>query len=262
MSIEEQIIQMNSNNKKIVDNSIAIYNKGVEDGEALGRKAEYNAFWDVAQENGNRTNYAFAFSGDMWTQENFKPKYPIRPVGSAHNMLAYWGQSYGGKGSTRIDLRGICAFELEKCTSINSMCYSNTYIKAIGILDTRNINALETVFSSAYNIETIEKIILKDDGSQTFANNFRYCEELTNLTIEGVIGQNGLNLQWSTKLSKNSWISIINALSTTTSGLTITGSLASVKKAFETSAGANDGNTSAEWKALTDTKTNWTISLV
>ena len=47
----------------------------------------------------------------------------------------------------------------------------------------------------------------------------------------------------------------------------VTGQAVSVKKdavniAFETSAGAGDGSTSAEWLALVATKTNWTISLV
>ena len=91
---------------------------------------------------------------------------------------------------------------------------------------------------------------------------FTNCFQLQNLTIEGIIGQNGFNVQWSTKLSKASITSIINALSETTSGLTVTLSKTAVNNAFETSAGAADGSTSEEWTTLEGTKTNWTISLV
>lgn len=245
MSIEDKLIAIAANESRVYE---------------AGKKSEYDTFWDITQDYGNRKNYAFAFSSDMWTQENFKPKYPIRPIGAANNAFAYWGQD--DFLDKKVDLREVCTFDLSACTTINSMFYLNRCVVAIGVLDLRNINAFETVFSGATYLETIEKIILKNDGTQTFSNFLRNCDELKNLKIEGVIGQNGFTVQQSTKLSKASWISIINALSTTTSGLSITGSLASVKKAFETSEDANDGNTSPEWLALTATKSNWTISLV
>ena len=53
----------------------------------------------------------------------------------------------------------------------------------------------------------------------------------------------------------------MNILSDTASGKTLTLSLTAVNNAFETSAGAKDGSTSAEWTALVDAKTNWTITL-
>ncbi len=71
-----------------------------------------------------------------------------------------------------------------------------------------------------------------------------------------------IDFYWCTKLSKASLTSIINGLSAETSGLTVTLSKTAVNKAFETSEGANDGSTSAEWLALIATKPNWNISLV
>lgn len=54
-----------------------------------GKKAEWNAFWDAYQDYGKREYYAFAFSNTTaysptwkianWTEETFKPKYPIVP---------------------------------------------------------------------------------------------------------------------------------------------------------------------------------------
>lgn len=66
------------------------------------------------------------------------------------------------------------------------------------------------MFESCEYITTIDKVILKNDGSQK-PNVFKYMYNLKNLTIEGVIGQNGLNIQWS-PLSHDSLMSIINAL--------------------------------------------------
>jgi hypothetical protein len=67
----------------------------------------------------------------------------------------------------------------------------------------------------------------------------------------GTVSVSGLNLQWSTKLSKASITSIINCLSSTTSGLSITLSKTAVDNAF----------TAEEWAALENTKHNWTIAL-
>jgi hypothetical protein len=43
-------------------------------------------------------------------------------------------------------------------------------------------------------------------------NNFGSCTELQNLTIVGTIGQNGLDLHWSEKLTHDSLMSVINCL--------------------------------------------------
>ena len=257
MSIEEQIIQMNSNNKKIVDNSIAIYNKGVEDGEALGRKTEYDTFWDGYQENGNRIDYRYAFAGIGWTEKTLLPKYEIKPTYVSGGMFYCCGI---------VDLKkhiedNNIIIDLSKATNLESL-FRGSDVETFGVIDTRGCSGIAYILYGCPNLKSIDKVILKDDGSQEVGYFATNCHKLENITIEGVIGKTGFTVQQSTKLSKNSWISIINALSSTTSGLSITGSLASVKKAFETSAGANDGNTSTEWKALTDTKTNWTISLV
>ena len=81
---------------------------------------------------------------------------------------------------------------------------------------------------------------------------FKYQGGLTYIRFEGVIGKNGLSFQWSHRLSKDSIESIINALSTTTNGLTVTLSATAVNSAFTTD----------EWNTLIGTRSNWTISLV
>jgi hypothetical protein len=119
---------------------------------------------------------------------------------------------------------------------------------------------MEYSFASCISLHTIAKITV--DENTIFKGTFDGCTAIENLTIGGIIGQDGFNVQWSKKLSKASWISIINALSATATGKSITGSLESVQRAFETSAGAMDGDASAEWLNLIASKSNWTINLV
>jgi hypothetical protein len=219
-----------------------------------GKQAEYDRFWDIVQDYGNRTQYSFAFSGDMWVQENFKPKYPIRMVGNQTNVFCYWGQAGSPMRDKKVDFRNVVILDLTECTGCSNLFYMNTVISAFGTLDTSNskISELRNTFSSDTNIKIIEKIILKDDGSQVFVAVFNYCGELVDIAFEGVMGQNGLNLQWSTKLSHDSIVSTINCLSTTTSGLSVTLSKTAVENAF----------TDEEWTELEQTRPNWTIVLV
>lgn len=95
-----------------------------------------------------------------------------------------------------------------------------------------------------------------------FGNMFYGCSALTNLTIAGSINTSEMNLKSATKLSKASITSVVNALSASASGKSITFSKTAIDSAFETSSGAADGSTSDEWLNLIATKSNWTISLI
>jgi hypothetical protein len=74
-------------------------------------------------------------------------------------------------------------------------------------------------FYSCSNLTKLELNNVREDC--TFDRAFSYLY-LTELIISGIIGNNGVNLQWSKSLTADSLKSIINALSTTTTGLTIT----------------------------------------
>ena len=53
---------------------------------------------------------------------------------------------------------------------------------------------------------------MRIDENTKFSSTFTACRELVNLTVDGVIGQNGFDIHWSTKLTHESLMSIINAL--------------------------------------------------
>ena len=138
----------------------------------------------------------------------------------------------------------------------------------IGVIDCSNVtasNGMYGIFATWAEpvLEQIDGIIVSD--TTPFNNCFYRQSKLKEIrfdTSKGYISQNGVDFQWSTLLSKASITSIINALSDTTSGLSITLSKTAVNNEFETSKGASNGSTSQEWAALIATKSNWGISLI
>ena len=113
------------------------------------------------------------------------------------------------------------------------------------------------MFRFCYALERIQKITAYETA--TWKNTFQYCYALTHVIFDGTIGASGLDLQWSTGLDKESITSIINALSDSTSGLSITLSNTAVNNAFYSE---EQDDLRLEWYDLIATKENWTISLV
>ncbi len=233
---------------------MSAYNMTIAENEQkvfeAGKKAEYDAFWDGYQQNGNRAVYAYAFSGYGWNNNTFKPKYDIKPTDISQMFTS---TSITDLVSALKDIGR--TFDTSNATSMSYFAQYSS-LTHIPTLDFRNLLKLDYFLLSNRSLISIEKIILKNDGSQTFSNyTFNNNPSLEEIRFEGVIGQNGLNLQWSTKLSHDRITNIIGVLSTTTSGLSIALSKTAVDNAFE------GGSTGQEWATLIATKSNWTISL-
>ncbi|MEE1049797.1 MAG: hypothetical protein U0M60_20545 [Clostridia bacterium] len=182
----------------------------------VGKKAEYNALWDNLQQNGNRIHYANAFSFVGWNDDIYNPKYPIVPTNTQGiSGIFNWNQEITDT-KVPITAYGSCNGAFNKCI----------------------------------NLKRIPKLIFS--GMTRCENMFGDCTALEEMYCEGTLDLTGLNLHWSTKLNKASIESVINTLSATTNGLTVTLSKTAVNNAF----------TTEEWEALEATKPNWTISLV
>ena len=232
--------------------------EGIEQGKEIGAKEEYDKLWNGLQNYGNRTDYEYAFFGESWNDNTFYPKYDMI-LGNGWSATCMFRKSLITNLKQRLEECGV-RLDTSKNQDFPQVFYQSQ-ILVIPTIDMSNADyGSDLCFANCYVLETIEKIIFSEKTviSRMFAN----CVELQEVIFEGVIGQNGLDLQWSTKLSKVSWQSIIGVLSASTTGLSMTGSLASVNKAFETSEGANDGSTSTEWLNLIATKPNWSIKLV
>lgn len=248
MSIAEKLETIAENEQKVFD---------------AGKKSQYDEFWDAIQRNGKKTDHYYAFSGYGWDAKMFKPKYNL---GGEHSRFtnAFFA-CLGLKDASLIDLLNEAGVSLDtsKAYAVTDM-FRNCPTTEIPHIDCSSVDATNklvgALFGSCSKLRKIAKLTLKE-GLAYNSSTFSGCSALEEIEFAGVLAE-GLDLHWSTLLNKPSITSLINILSTTASGKTVTLSLTAVKKAFETSVGANDGNTSAEWTSLIATKSNFTISLV
>ena len=222
---------------------------GMDEGIEQGKKDAYDEFWDLYQENGNRIDYYRAFGGVGFNDEIYKPKYDIYPKWDASGMYCksrmsdiYWN----GEREIEVDFSQVTNF---------TQTFSSSAFPTLKIIDGRKATALTQICQSNTEIVTIQKLIIKDDGSQEFKLSFDSCSKLKNITFEGVIGKN-INFQWS-PLTEASIRSVIGALSRTATGQTLTLKKSAKEAAFTESA----------WAELIAPVSNqyngtWTISLL
>jgi hypothetical protein len=216
-------------------------------GGDTGKKSRYDELWLGILNGGARNvlSYAFHSWGGM---EYIRPPFKLIPTTGGAQQIFYGCSSLKKVEAAYFDLS-----QIPKGTSDASAFYYTFYncyvleeIEDIGICPAYSYNS---TFANCKKLKRIAKMTV--DETSKYAATFEQCFSLEELTIAGTIGANGFNLRHSTNLNKASITSIINALSSTTSGLTVTLSKTAVNNAFTTD----------EWNALIDTKKNWTISL-
>lgn len=220
---------------------------GYDRGYDEGRRGEYNIFWDAYQQNGTTTDYANMFSGRGWTNDTFKPKYDIT-VQNAYMLFRYCGIVDLGEALRQSGKRLILdANQL-------SYTFNNTLMEVIdGIEFTKPIERFDATFSHSGKLREIKVPLPITETSNL--SGFDGCSYLEEVWFNGVIGTSTLNLKACTKLSLYCIRDLIQNLSSSTSGLSVTLSRTAVNTAF----GSTD---SEEWLALINARSNWTINLV
>jgi hypothetical protein len=241
----------------IEEGKIQGYTEGHTQGVEEGMIAEQMNFWAAYTNIGKRDVCDYMFAGAGWNNNTFKPKFGLKPT-RAQYMFSMTGIT--GDLVALCKAQGI-TLDFSNCTLFSNIFTNASGITRIGVIDARKQIDKAFMFIYMRSLETFDKYIVSET-TQFHNNSFEAVTKLENITFEGVIAKNGLNFQWSPLLTIESLKSIINCLSATTTGLSVTLSLTAVKKAFETSEGANDGNTSEEWLNLIATKPNWTINLL
>ena len=230
---------------------------------AEGQQAEYDRFWNDFQQNGKRTDYRNALGGISWNDENFRPKYDIT-IYNGYQTFAYTNivdlaQTLENAGVTMSEYA---------ITNAQYMFWLSTKINRVPVIrlvaGTSAASTAYGIFDSCSNLKTVDKIILESDtqSSAFWSYSFNGCRALENIVFEGVISSK-IAFSQSTKLSKDSITSIVNALSTTTSGLTVSLSKTAVNNAF--SINVDDETTypeGSEYYTLRHSKDNWTFSYV
>lgn len=234
---------------------------GYTEGFDAGKQAEYDAFWDAFQSNGKRTSYIACFGGDNWNKGLLNPKYPITPT--SNGSYLFYFNSMGGDLVEYFDSIGK-VLDLTNVGNANSIFQYSQFTR-IGKIYHNEPNWYSTFYGCS-KLVTIDEVGNSDEnGNAQFATStFTGCSALINITIRGKITGN-TDLKDSKQLSEASITNIINHLSDTASGKTLTLSKTAVDNAFAYDLGGGDmrpGSTNGYWMELVDSKFNWTITLV
>ena len=209
--LTEQIDAINTNVGSIesaLENIITIQEdviKSYEEGVADGTQSAYDSFWDNYQLGGDRDQYGRAF--DYWSDEIFWPKYNITPTGAyaCDYMFSY---STISNIKERLEECGV-SLSFSQATRL-TYTFDNCKTTEVPELDLQNCDTLRGTFYGCMNLTKLSIINLKP--TCTFSAAFVSLNNLTDLSIEGTIGQNGFSIASASKLSRASVQSIITAL--------------------------------------------------
>lgn len=234
-----------------------------------GQQYTSDEFWNIITKHGTRLSYQGAFC--QWDVEYVRPiiggqPLKIQPIssGSANQTFSH-----------NLSLKAIESkyFDFSKIqngvSSANSFGYYYTWYNCRTLVEVQDIGIGKEIYLPAYvytwaNCYELKYIRgMKFDENTKFDNAFTNCNALEELVInEGsVIGQSGFNLKSSKKLSKASIENVFEALSTETSGLSITLSKTAVNDAFGIN--VSDPTTfpeGSEYYNLLNSRRNWTIN--
>lgn len=146
---------------------------GIVSGIETGKKAEYDAFWDTWQQNGNRTSYIACFAGQAWTDELYNPKYPINATSHAGEMF-----KYSQITSTKVPI----VTDMGYTTSVFQGC---TKLKTIPSLKVTENNQ---TFSAWFNdCPKLEEINFTEDSVIAKSISFFQSPLLNTASVNGII---------------------------------------------------------------------------
>lgn len=209
-----------------------------------GKKAEWNAFWDEFQNYGTRTKYEYGFAGNGWNNNSLKPKYKtIKPTTALYMFTT---------SAANIDLTEVMDLDMSNCTEADRIFASSLFTR-IGVVNLSRTTNVNYIFNNCKELITIDKLIVKDDGTQVFNNPFYNCSKLENIQFEGVVG-NSINFTQSKSLSADSIDSIFSHLGGTASATLTLPSTARDIYDTKNGSGALDALIAAR-------PSNWTITI-
>lgn len=172
-------------------------------------KAQAEDLWDSLQERGSRTDYHYGFAGTWWTDENFKPKYPICPTRIAY---MFHGSRITDLSAGQVDFSRITG------NVNNARPFANSAVKRVGVVDLSNMREQHNTFfgveSGTSALESVELLKLPTSGVNIFGPNFfQNCSKLESISFSGLICGD-LNMS-ACPLSADSVRSVIDCLHST-----------------------------------------------
>ena len=242
----------------IAENQEKVYEAGNED--------MLRAMWEAIQSGGKRSNYNTLLNYTSYTKKTFKPIYDIKITGTyGYN----WSQNTYPNGYDSLIAEGQVnmkeleeeqgmKFDFSESTNLQRG-FASALFSELNVIDVSKLTSADYAFYGGYIPVSLRKTLcpkrierlICTETTKFVATAFQYAVGFEYIGFEGVIAQNGLDLQWSTELNKESITALVNTLSPDTSGLSVTISQTAKQNAF----------TDEEWASLIATKSNWTISL-
>ena len=222
------------------------YNGGLAEGIEEGKQAEHNAFWDTFLDNGNRTEFNYAFVGSGWTVGTFKPNHNVTPTTATRMFQQFSSGTLGVSLSNLFEQAGV-ELDTSNCTRHDYMFYGSWVTETPNIDLTQSTNANNLYYDCVRMIKA-EITIPESCPLTAYSGWVSGCKALEDLIVNGVL-KYSLDLGSCTKLNRNSFGSVFTAMSTTVTGQTLTVSRIAVNAAF----------TEEEWSNLTATRPNWSI---
>lgn len=191
-----------------------------------GKRAAQEEFWEDFLSNrdsrkaANDGSYMFAF----WNEAVF---YPTQDIKLRNASRAFYAFNYNVAEPVDLIARfKECGVELDtKNLTTCEYMFGNARVLTVPTIDLRTRVAQSAMFNNATLLKVIEKLILREDGNNTFTTNMFNCKALEEVRFEGVFG-NDISFQYCPLLSKESLLSILAALkdysgTTTTKTLTL-----------------------------------------
>lgn len=178
-----------------------------------GKDAEHKAFWDaVLPAHSATTGIGYApyyFAGNCWSDAVFRPNKNIKFRSTSTGLFR---QSSIQNLKSCLEECGV-TLDLSEATGLSyAFAYgAHRYLPKISIVSAGAY--VESLFggdSGGNNLISIDEVEVAE--TNTFKNSFNYCKNLEHAIFTGTIATNGLNLQWSPLLDKESILSIIDCL--------------------------------------------------
>lgn len=186
------------------------YAIGHTDGFDYGEENYRSFFWDKYQQEGERTDYNFAFCGSGWTEDVFWPRHDIN-VHSGYQTFAYCG--FAGSLKQRLEMCKV-KLQFQGNVLLMSMFAYAAGITELGHIDFGSVTANGSntyVFGNCTSLHTIEKLTVPV-GQAVWTGWFDNCSALENIRFAGVIVHGGLNFSGSPRLTRDSMLSLFACL--------------------------------------------------
>lgn len=229
MNVKQANADFQAIKSKIVDKGVSVadgtrtaeYADKVDEVFEKGKQSEREAFWEGFTDGGKRTSFSSAFA--FWGNEYIRPIRKIIPTTNTGAAQTF----YKCTRLRKVEADYFDFSQKPRGTQASQGWYYTFFISTkIEEIEDIGIKAdfgFYNTFSDCYALHTIAK--LGCDENTKFDAAFNQCQQLKNITIDGVIGQDGFNVQSSPLLTHESLMSIINALkdfSGTTTWKTVT----------------------------------------